>query len=347
MPDRHTQGEPEPPLPVQQRAWPAPGEVAAAGPRQARVPRYKAGGSLEQAAAAVFDECLEQILCNAAGLLDPADAWRVEHVHQLRVGIRRLRSALRGFRGPVAPPPDEWVTGLRRLFAELGDCRDRDTHDQGVAAGLVEAGAPPLPDPADALRTPAQIVGDTGTQQMLHGWMAWRASLDRPAVTVSWPLAAPPSIPSAAATLHPAAAGDRVRAAKRAAGNWHKAVHKRWCRWHRRIVAQAARFDELDEPTVHQLRRRIKRLRYMAEFLSPILDPRALRRTLEVLAPVQDGLGELNDLRLARARYEALRQTLPQAWFALGWIAARTQAVRGQLRPGLQRLVRTPVPSRR
>ena len=62
--------------------------------RKAALPRYPARATVGEAFAAVMDECLDQVLRNAAGLCDGAAEQGVEHVHQLRVGVRRLRSAL-------------------------------------------------------------------------------------------------------------------------------------------------------------------------------------------------------------------------------------------------------------
>jgi hypothetical protein len=49
-------------------------------------------------------------------------------------------------------------------------------------------------------------------------------------------------------------------------------------------------------------------------------------------------MGELNDLFVARAKYEALVTSDPAAWFALGWLAARIATLRGLAKPELGRL---------
>ncbi|MNC78509.1 hypothetical protein D3C75_1307330 [compost metagenome] len=40
---------------------------------------------------------------------------------------------------------------------------------------------------------------------------------------------------------------------------------------------------------------------------------------------MQDVLGEINDLAVAKDYYESCTATHPQAWFALGWISARLE----------------------
>ena len=44
-----------------------------------------------------------------------------------------------------------------------------------------------------------------------------------------------------------------------------------------------------------------------------------------LLSRVQDILGEINDLAVAKDYYESCTVTHPQAWFALGWISARLE----------------------
>ena len=78
--------------------------VAFAPVRKAARLKYRRGASAVEAFGSVLAECVDQIARNAVGLTDGDPALRVEHVHQLRVGIRRLRSALRSFEG-WAPTP--------------------------------------------------------------------------------------------------------------------------------------------------------------------------------------------------------------------------------------------------
>jgi CHAD domain-containing protein len=122
-------------------------------------------------------------------------------------------------------------------------------------------------------------------------------------------------------------------------------AQKRLRRWHDRIAADWARFDELEEADLHALRKRIKRQRYAVEFVAPVMGRRRTGRYLSALARIQERMGELNDLFLARQRYQALVAADAAAWFALGWLAARVSEVRAQARADLGRLTRSEVPS--
>jgi len=282
--------------------------------RKAALPRYDGDAGALDAFGAVCDECLAQIGRNAIGLIEGEPALRAEHVHQTRVGIRRLRSALRAYRGWVAEPPAELVDGLRALFAELGKARDSDVLAGDIAAELQRAGAPQLA-PAAAGGEPdlTALVRGEATQRLLLAWIAWRVGLE--------PLAGP------------------QQPLKRLA-------RRRLRRWHRGLVDGCRRFDELEPAALHQLRKHVKRQRYALEFLAPLLPRQRAARHLQVLATAQQALGEINDLVVARDRYQARVADDPAAWFAVGWLSARLGEARGTARAALALLAAVePLPS--
>ena len=343
--DRLAEGSPFPPL------------------RKASPPRYSDEATATEAFGAVLDECLAQITRNAVGLIEGDPALRVEHVHQLRVGIRRLRSALRSFQGWVPSPPVDLVEGLRSLFATLGRARDSDVLDSGVVAELAKFGAPPLTLPAGAAGPdPIQAVRATDTQRTFLAWIAWRASLaEAPAegvdtVTESKGEEIRPAGDAARTDdassdkKAPAPHGQHIESAANHpvrvdAPTFHRHAERRLRRWHRRIVADWNAFDALDEPQLHALRKRIKRQRYAVEFFAPVLHRRRVERYLDALTAIQDRMGELNDLFVARTRYQSLAVPEPAAWFALGWLAARIAEVRALAKPELGRLAKVDPPA--
>jgi triphosphatase len=310
--------------------------------RKAGIPRYPAKAGTDQAFAAVLDECLDQVLRNAAGLCDGASEQRVDHVHQLRVGLRRLRSAFRSFRGWVQTPPPALQDGLRGLFAELGRARDGDVMDSGVAAALAAVGAPALPPrrPA-AISEPGALLRAPAVQALLLDLVIWRTTGQdpRPAPTGAGGTQAPrlADVTQALSALAPQPDPDRATSARHESpsDSHRRRARKRLRAWHQTIAQQAQAFETLDESSLHALRKRIKRQRYAVEFLAPLLPRRALSRYLKLLARAQERMGELNDLFVARAHYQARVADEPAAWFALGWLAARIAEVAAAGRPAL------------
>src|SRR3546814_11182447 len=93
----------------------------------------------------VAAECLDQVARNAAVLAEVDTqgvypAGQPEHVHQLRVGMRRLRSAWRLFDGWITPPPAAVQEGVRTHFAAFGLSRDQDVLTETVERKSVEEG---------------------------------------------------------------------------------------------------------------------------------------------------------------------------------------------------------------
>ncbi|MFT7776493.1 CHAD domain-containing protein [Roseateles sp.] len=270
--------------------------------RKARPPRYDKDASALDAFVAVCDECLAHVGRSVTGIAEGDAGARAEHVHQARVGIRRLRSALSAFRGWVAEPPSELVDGLRSLFAELGRARDGDVLAGAFADELRQAGAPPLTLPAESGAPDlVALVRSDATQRMLLAWIAWRAGLE---------------------PVEPQATLKRL-------------ARRRLRRWHKALVESCRSFDDLDPTALHRLRKRVKRQRYALEFLGPLLPRKCAARHMQVLAAAQLALGEINDLVLVRDRYRARVSNDPAAWFAVGWLSARLVEARGRARDQL------------
>ena len=129
------------------------------------------------------------------------------------------------------------------------------------------------------------------------------------------------------------------------ASTFHRHAERRLRRWHKRIVADWNAFDGLDDASLHALRKRIKRQRYAIEFFACVLRRRKTKRYLNALAAIQDRMGELNDLFVARARYQTVVVSDPAAWFALGWLAARIAAVRALAKSELGQLAKVQPPT--
>lgn len=275
--------------------------------RKAAAPRYAKDASAAGALGAVLDECLDHIGRNVIGLAEGDPAQRSEHVHQCRVGIRRLRSALKAFEGWVAGPPAGLVDGLRALFAALGAVRDREVLGSGVAADLARAGSPPLALPGDATASdPATLARHAETQRLLLACITWRTTLTQ--------AAEPPDDPLKRLARH------RLR------------------RWHQRIAADGPAFDALDGAALHALRKRVKRQRYALEFFAPLLPRKPAARHLQALSTAQQALGGINDLVVARNAYQAAVARDPAAWFAVGWLTARIAEAKALARSELERL---------
>ena len=304
------------------------------------------------AMAAIAAECIEQIALNAAALaevdtLGLYSAGNSEHVHQLRVGMRRLRSAWRLFNGWIAPPQAGLLEGMRAHFAAFGANRDQDVLEETVAPMLQKAGMPVIPaqprhpEQADAY----SIAAGKAFQAWLVDLLEWSLDVQPPAQP-ELPSMADAGAAQAEASTAPAAPAAEAQAVALPSGPIDpiiiplrqarppaplpKRLANRLHRWHARVAGQGLHFSLLTLEDRHELRKRGKRLRYSLAFAESLLPQARLQAYRKQLSRVQDLLGEINDLAVARDHYRAQRDAHPQAWFALGWIEARLDALAAQ-----------------
>lgn len=309
-------------------------DLPASPPTQARPLRLGRQASMESARAAMLGNALGQVLANASQMAaGPAEP---EHLHQLRVGLRRLRSVL-GVCWPVAggglAVADGGAAAIQQtlavLFQQLGAARDADAMGSWLWPALQAAGAPPLQaqPPAALAADPAKLLRAPATQQL------WLALLG---------LGLPPALPaaaaaaSAAATPLPPATAPPLAAIAVLPGPLQQLL--------RQVRRDARRFTQLDDQARHRLRRRIKRLRYLTELSAGLWPARRLAAFLKRLKPAQALLGEVNDTVVALAHCRALADTDPHAWFAVGWLSARHAALLPGCAAALERLAGTPRP---
>jgi len=287
-----------------------------ASERKAGAVALDAAMSLGAARRAVLGECVQQVVVNASQIAsgDFGDA----HVHQLRVGLRRLRSALALFAADAEP--DALDAGAAALFRALGAARDR----VAIAQPLGEQIGAAMRAAGVALAVPAWPVGaGEGPVQAL-----------RSAAAQAWLLAALQASAVVAADEAGAAEAEAPLKARLAA-------------WHRQLRRSARRFAELDEEARHRLRKRVKRLRYALEFTRGLFGAKKLARLVKALAELRTRLGALNDAGVALQALRAVPATDPAVNFALGWLTARCAALADECQPALERFVTTRPPWKR
>ena len=93
----------------------------------------------------------------------------------------------------------------------------------------------------------------------------------------------------------------------------------------RKHGAAGKRFERLAQEDRHCVRKRLKRLRYLAELVRPLYRQAAVDSYVRSLKDLQDALGEYQDAVAGRALFEQRAKDAPDAWFGAGWLAARQQ----------------------
>ena len=289
------------------------GEPALA-PRHACQPALSADQTCRQAFCTIARECLAQIAANLLGAIDSDDP---EYAHQLRVGVRRLRSAIKLFE-PLLPDgfASTWQPQLRMLAALAGEAREWDVLLSEILAPVVRL-APDYPG-LDELLDAARARRDEARKSM-------RAKLHRPAFAalVISLMREIHLLSTSAGQTRPVAdapadqASDRQpeppepRLADFAAAQMQ--------RLGRRAAKAAAAARKGEVARLHALRLRLKRLRYATEFLGQLLrlpDARGLRK----IVALQTSLGLLNDLSVSGPLMEALAHAHPHTRAAIAFV---------------------------
>ena len=97
-------------------------------------------------------------------------------------------------------------------------------------------------------------------------------------------------------------------------------VERHVARLHRKVLADARRFDELPLDAQHRARKRLKRLRYLVEFVGGRWPDRPVRTYLSALGPAQDALGAHIDIAMAQQRFMDDARHDPRSYFAAGFL---------------------------
>jgi triphosphatase len=285
-------------------------------PRNAQIVPLEADEIAETAARDVLRECADQVAVNmlvAEKLDDP------EGPHQLRIGLRRLRSAFAVFSAVLVSPEMERLKGEARWLGQaVGRVRDLDVVAGDIARreALAHPDEPALAALADRLDT-AVAARRTELRAELAGPRAQAFVLDlaRFVETRGW--------------LVPEDFGQTGRLATPVIELAERALARRW----KKVRKHAQNLESLDIAARHELRKQLKKLRYAAEFLAPLYPARRVARFTRRLRKLQNVFGELNDAALVRAMFssdapaaEMLGTGDPAGQRAAGWVLGASQA---------------------
>jgi len=225
--------------------------------------------TVQEAFAAIMGSCLRQYRLNEDILLARPGP---EAIHQARVALRRVRSALSIFKDLTEDGQSDRLRGeLKWLAGELGKARDLDvllqaTQDNDLRAKLIAertAQYEALDQTLNGARPRALMLD-------FAQWLAtgdWRENADSKAMRQAG-----------------------------VAGFAETALSKIF----KRFRKQSAKLEKLSDEQRHEARKLAKKLRYGAEFFGELYTSGKVgkrhERFLDRLEKVQDGLGKLNDL---------------------------------------------------
>lgn len=243
---------------------------------------------------AVINNCLAHILPNATAIAEGSPDGN--HVHQLRVGIRRLRTALKMFKHFSPNINPDWRNVLSHTFGLLGEYRDKEILKIKTQPMLESLGAPHVTWDTDVKVMPIDAVCANDFQLCLLELIAF---------------------------THLPADETSGKAKPALAKILDKLFHK--------IAKASSHFASLDTDSQHQVRKDLKTLRYVCEFAAPLFTDKKQgdkksKAFIKYLEPAQDVLGEYNDNVVGHANYIEKAKTDNKALFAVGWFGGQEKA---------------------
>ena len=247
--------------------------------------------------------CLEHFQRNEPGLID---GTAPEFVHQARVALRRLRSAIKLF-APVLPA--EFVAAYGKtwqtLAGALGEARNWDVFS-GETLPPIQA-AFPNDRSLHRLRSESRQRAKSARQAIVR----LLAVREYPRLLVEF-------------TAAVYALGDTLPIPI------EDFAHKRIATYARRARKLAAAHATLNAAERHSMRISFKKLRYSLEFFATLLPKKRLATYLAALAQLQDQLGLINDqITAAELIREALGKRPPGPIH--GWVAGRHELLLEEL----------------
>jgi len=239
----------------------------------------------------IVNTCLLQILSNLTGITGD---WNSESLHQMRVGLRRLRSALWLFKD-IQPLPNELKQELKWLDCQLGPARDWDVF---VESSLPQAKQLVQEKSADEKRLKKLIalandkvtiahanvkavVTSARFSQLILCLLRWQCELHQP----------------------PHRHQNKLLLITFA----DKVLKKN----QRRLIKRSREINDLHPASLHRLRIIIKKMRYSTDFFKELYPSKQMRQYIKSMTHLQEILGASNDVTVANRLLNELHAEHP------------------------------------
>lgn len=278
-------------------------------PQKAKLLELHGDMTVGKAFFAAARNCLEQIRANeVVVLLDQETARGPEGIHQLRVGVRRLRALVTVFKKVLTEECHTFLrTELAWLQGVLGSAREWDVFLLEVLAPLRRR----LPDDLDlkTLEEVAQAHRELANKSARVALLASRYT--------EFLLRFELWLDSGGRAFRSGGRQAQNRRVRRFAAD---ALDRRA----NKLCKLSCKWKTLPEAELHRVRILVKKLRYTAEFFQALYPRKMVRSQLRAITPIQDTLGRLNDAVVIDAMLAELDDAVTERAVAIvkGWQVA-------------------------
>jgi inorganic triphosphatase YgiF len=276
-------------------------QIGGVVPQKAQPTALGGDETCAEALVSFVESAAAQVEVNRRAVLETDDP---EAAHQLRVGLRRLRSALRAFR-PLhdTPATQELQQYARQLGQGVGELRNADVLIENIYMPVAgrRQGQPGFGALREALLS-HRAAKRAEARAALRGeqWSRLRLYL----------------------ALWPQTVQDSARLAAPVRAFADAALAKSW----KKAARQGSDLAGLSPEERHEMRKALKGVRYMSEFFGSLYEAPRVERFVKELKSLQDVFGYLNDVSTAKA-LDAIcdahcaddREAQRAAGYVLGW----------------------------
>lgn len=285
-----------------------PHEVSAVKATSIRLDRKM---TVETAFRSIVENCLAQIQANEPGVTRERD---IESVHQMRVGLRRLRSALSMFKD-VIRCPENIAAELKWLGTELGAARDWDVLTEST---LSRIGKEIADKAANApVRKAAQETAKAHHDEAATGVLSPRYT-KLVLEFYSW---------VQGSGWRQSSTEAQHRRLQRPIGRFADEILSRD---QQRLRKRGRRLKGANPETRHMVRIAAKKTRYATEFFQSLYPTDRVLPYVKALSRLQDNLGRLNDASVGATLLQDLSLARPEisndANFVRGYLVCRTRS---------------------
>ncbi len=248
----------------------------------------------------------------------------IEGVHQVRVALRRLRSAVSLFRKAIPRAiTDPWNEEMRWVASEFGPTRDLDVFITEGLAGLT--GKVLLPEGENKMHDLASRHQDAAYARLCllidsDRYKTFATNFDQWIKVRGWFQVDMPSDTRAYMGTSIVPYAKRVLSKRMSV-----------------VLAAGASLESLSGEELHQLRIECKKLRYATEFFSALFDNKGMAEFVLQLKEVQTLLGVMNDVAVMPHLLDGLLEgskdpdLLRYAGALIGWRSYQSADIRKQL----------------
>jgi triphosphatase len=278
-------------------------------PRFAKAVKIKQHWSTCRAMRAIMRASLTHIEANLAGAIANQDP---EFVHQLRLGFRRLRLAIRMFQ-----PTDlkSVVIDLQWVEKLLGECRDYQI--------FVTRVLPPICDSFSNALISKRVADDALREINLRVELARSAlSSERLAQAL---LAINEWLATSVQWIHLGPCGTTMSRdlCKQSTSKVFRYASKALSRAYRRINSAEQNVGEISATARHRIRINEKRLRVALEFFASLYKKNQVASYIKCLEAIQDQLGRANDFEVSKQLMLGLCAPVAFRDFSEHWLNAK------------------------